>query len=273
MKLQGILNQGMQRIARAVIAQEEPMGPPMDEPEGTTMPEGGKPKVLGVEKQAWSSGGYSGEVTDIDVFSSAAAEQMMAPFEEVQVSEVLQFLQDEYEVSPEELLEESGKSHPDQGFIRMNAPETVENMHLGDLRLAVRGARLGFSGNTYNTSWWGPTFDYTMLPEGDSDEPYAGGILLIRTHESGDVRGGSWGSYSDDKAYRIGSYAEEVPWYDLRLTVILNTDRGEVLLDAEDDEAYHFIVVKDETGTFGTDDYVDYDNLMEAFDWEGQHLW
>lgn len=255
MKLK-INDQGIRRIARALKGQEIP-----EPSEG-----GSKPKVLKVKKYALGSS--SGEdISEDELFNSSGLDKMMEGVPEASPEEVLQFIQENYGVSADDVLEHTGKSGP--GFLRMNIPESVEKMDIGDIEYGAGVAGIGVRDNTYNWSWWGPTAQFTMLFNGGDDDPYNGGILLLKAHMGGDVRGG----YDSGKAYKLDSYAEQAPWYAYRLTVSIDTDKGNILLDSEDDEAYYFSVDEDQTGTFNNEHSIKYDDLMEALEWGDNDIW
>jgi hypothetical protein len=127
---------------------------------------------------------------------------------------------------------------------------------------------VGRGDNTYNWSWWGPTLHIRTLGDA-TEEPYAEGVVLARPHLGGDVRG----NYADAQAFLLENYAEEVPWYDVMLSIHINTDRGHIFLDSEDTEGYTFRVETDETGTWGADDDVRSDAIESELDWGDKSLW
>lgn len=145
----------------------------------------------------------------------------------------------------------------------------VDKMSVDDVeRIIIDHLDIGQRDNSYNWSWWGPTVLSHLLgpasPDG-SAEPYEEGAIIVSMHLGGDVRG----NYGNAKAFKLNSYAEEAPWYRYGLTVYITTDRGEITLDAEDSEAYHFHVHKDETGTWGEGDNITYDDIDKLLEWGG----
>lgn len=153
------------------------------------------------------------------------------------------------------------RTYPD-----LHIPYDAEVDDIYDL---VREQGEGISDNTYNWGYWGPVLDFIILGNATED-PYSDGVILVKRHLGGDVRG----NYAAPVAFRLESYAEEVPWYDVNLYVEIKTNKGVIKLDAENPEAYTFNVYEDETGTFKDDSYVKYDDLTRELNWEdAPDLW
>ena len=119
--------------------------------------------------------------------------------------------------------------------------------------------------NSYNQSWWGGVIDFGVLAEGDFDRA----LCLVRFHIGGDVRG----NYTDIKAFEMDSYLEDFPMYRDRLTYIIKTDKGTIILDSDDWEGYSFNVAEDETGTFEDGDFIKLDELEDYFDTDDVDLY
>lgn len=216
---------------------------------------GGLPKVISVDKYAMND---DGKTIDYDTFISAGVSEIFdSP--ELSVEEVLSYVQEHYATNLEDEIQSTMERfrHLDKN------PEPV--LDIDYLMSAIQEGNIGRTENTYNWSWWGPTVHFTILgPSEIEGEPYAECIILASTHNGGDVRG----NYALPKAFKLMSYAEEAPWYAYRLYVNIKTDKGDLTLDASDDEAYHFYVGRDESGIFGEGESVSYDDLEKKLDWE-----
>jgi len=134
--------------------------------------------------------------------------------------------------------------------------------------LKMHGGKGVIRGNTYNDSWWGPTVEYLCLPSTSSglEGPC---LVFLQLHGGGDVRGG----YAHSGAFWVDYFLEDMPWFDMQLYVSITTDRGEVVLQANDLEAYYFTVLEDETNVLEVEEDVSYDQLTQLFDWGGNSLW
>lgn len=140
---------------------------------------------------------------------------------------------------------------------------------MDDIYDLIREQGEGISDNTYNWGYWGPVLDFILLGEA-TEEPYSDGVILVKRHLGGDVRG----NYAGPVAFRLENYAEEVPWYDVTLYVEIKTNKGTIKLDAENPEAYTFNVYEDETGTFEEGAWIRYDDLTRKLNWEdAPDLW
>lgn len=120
------------------------------------------------------------------------------------------------------------------------------------------------SDNTYNWSWWGPTLNFMVVNGQDdaSDPMHAECLIFARAHLGGDVRGnyGNYSVYLNEEFYNCFH-----PWH---LVVNMTTSDGKtVTLESEDDEAYRWICVTDETGTLDTDGHsYKRDEILELFE-------
>lgn len=114
--------------------------------------------------------------------------------------------------------------------------------------------------NTYNRSYWGNAIIYCTM-ELENEER----LVFLAMHISGDVRG----NYKPFKAYRF-DHIEDEPYYNWKLYVEIKTNKGEVTLDAEDDEAYHFVVGRDENDLIGENESIDYEGIKEKL---GVDIW
>lgn len=118
--------------------------------------------------------------------------------------------------------------------------------------------------NTYNDSWWGGTRQFMVLKNDedkvDFDYPT---IVFISYHRGGDVRG----NYEKYEAFELEEYGyDSLPYFSDRLTYHIETDKGKITLDTEDNEGYYLMVVEDETGTLEVDDSTTYEDLGEKID-------
>jgi len=223
--------------------------------------EDSKPVVVAVKKWAMSSSG--GQDMDYDTFARAKGSDLPAIFGSAPLTS---------KQAIRKLIEMGwDPSEFDEIEAQTDARDLDEDERV-DMLQDWADAN-GRSDNTYNWSWWGPTLNFTSVQEPDeSGDPWKPAIYFVRAHRGGDVRG-NYGAYS---IFYLKAPGEEAPWYDWRLTVELEmADGSTVLLDAEGDEAYHFYVVEDPTGTFRKDHTVKYDDIMAAFDFEehGQDIW
>lgn len=153
------------------------------------------------------------------------------------------------------------------------ARDKEEDQTADDLMDFLGDRDIGSADNTYNWSWWGPTIHFLFLEaKGSYRDSYNPGLLFMRMHHGGDVRG----NYGYAKAFWLDSYAEEAPWYDLSLSVEITTDRGTISLTAENTVASFWIVEEDETETWegGGGTYVRTADLWSALIWdEVRDLW
>jgi len=225
MRTRGISDAGFVRLAKAVKGQEDL--PPVD------IDQSAKPTVLEVDKYVMDNNGNDWSYDDF--LKQPDWERLLNPMSD---QDLAQYVSGEFGI------------------------EIPPDADAEDIMWTLKKEGIGVQENTYNSSWWGPTIQYTLLGPA-TDEPYAEGVLIISQHLGGDVRG----NYAADKAYKVESYVEEAPWYSCRLSVNIKTDRGTISLDAEDTEAYHFYVNSDETGIFGNDSSISYDDLQKKLDW------
>jgi len=127
---------------------------------------------------------------------------------------------------------------------------------IDDIVDAIEGERFMMADNTYNYN--APfVFDFRYV---ETDDPYDEQLYFVREHRGGDVRG----NYGNYMAVEMDS-VEESPLYG-RISVYLETDKGDVTLDSESIEGYNYEVIKDETGTFEEYENVSADDIEEAFD-------
>jgi hypothetical protein len=245
----GLADKAIERVAQMLGGPENPEIPavPGEEDLG-----GGLPKVLSVEKYVVSDNGKDFEYED---FMNASPEEIVN-VPPLSVEEVLAYVKEYYQTDLENEIQET------LDYGKQRYPD--DKLDMDYLESAIRKGRIGERGNTYNWSWWGPTIDFTILGPADSSidgEPYAECVLLVSSHRGGDVRS----NYGIPLAFKLDSYAEQAPWYEYHLNIDIETDKGKIRLNAEDDEAYHFYA-EDETGTF--DNSVSYDDLEKKLDWE-----
>jgi hypothetical protein len=248
----GLADKAVGRIAQMLGGPENPEIPavPGEEDLGS-----GLPKVLSVEKYVMSGMGKDFSYED---FMSVSAEELMGE-PALSVEEVLAYVKEYYQTDLENEIQET------LDYGKQRYPD--DKLDMDYLESAIRKGRIGESGNTYNWSWWGPTINFTILGPADpaiDGEPYAECILLVSTHGGGDVRG----NYGIPQAFKLGSYGEEAPWYMYNLYIDIKTDKGKLIIDANDDEAYNFSVGQDEAGIFGEGENISYDDLERKLDWE-----
>lgn len=207
-----------------------------------------KIKVWGVEKSVYSSSGFTNPPIKYEDFVHPSKTDLKKMFggHVMSAAELRRYVQLHYHQLP---------IRPSMGIEEISDLLWEEN--------------IGQSDNTYNWSWWGPVLQFTLLGPAARD-PYKDGVILVKRHLGGDVRG----NYDMAIAIRLESAAEEMPWTDCRLEVGIKTDKGIIHLDAEDDEAYHFVVAQDETGTWNEGDDITYDDLTRELNWEdAPDLW
>jgi hypothetical protein len=126
----------------------------------------------------------------------------------------------------------------------------------------LKDQNAGDADNTYNQSWFGPTIEYYLVGE-MTTEPYAGGVIFTSIHLGGDVRG----NYAQWEAYRVDSFGEQFPTVTARLSVEITTNKGNIWIESEDEEAYDFYVNTDETGVLGENESVDFDQIESELAW------
>jgi hypothetical protein len=235
MRLSGISDKGFQRLAQVM---EDQMSLP-GVPESI--------EVLGVEKWVSSSSG---------ALDSGPYDEVMGwPIEKLMGGEP---------VTPDHALNalDSGDVDDADDFdddeelvnVSVEVPdETYES-------IVAEARERGVPGDTtYNAGWWGPDVAYIIL----AGELGEGEILVAANRGTGLA--------SEGVIVKLDSY--ELPWYDLSLNVTIKTNKGNILLDSTDTEAYYFTVYEDETGTFeeGTD--VSYQELEEKLPNVDQFFW
>jgi len=169
------------------------------------------------------------------------------------------------EMSEEELYEYVSEHYPNVDLEPFTDETTVE-----DIEEAVRESDVGTRDNTYNWGYWGPVLVFHILGPA-VDEPYSEGVIIVSRHLGGDVRG----NYAAPRAFKLETYAEEVPWYDVTLGIRITTDQGNIWVDSSDIEGYEFYVSEDETGTWEEGDTITSNDLESELDWdeEGVYLW
>ena len=116
-----------------------------------------------------------------------------------------------------------------------------DSVDIDDIVDAIEDHRKIKGDNSYNYS--APfVFDFKYVK---TDDPYDEQLYFVREHRGGDVRG----NYGQYMAFQLDS-VEEHPLYG-RISVYLETDKGDVTLDSESIQGYNYEVsFKDETGTF-----------------------
>lgn len=246
---------------------------------------GDKPTVTHIEKYAMDiEGGNDRDYKDF-VFASDPA-SIMPDAVEMTGGQLALYILEQYETPiwdymdrpPEVEALGEPEDYPggeDEYYEKMDAliDAQVGEMSVDDVeRIILDHLDIGTRDNTYNWSWWGPTIVFQLLGPASPDkdgEPYSEGVLIMSMHLGGDVRG----NYGAAKAFKLESYAEDAPWYRYRLAVRLQTDRGDIALDAEDDEGYHFYVAEDQTGTWEEGDNVSARDLESQLEWAGLDLW
>lgn len=135
-------------------------------------------------------------------------------------------------------------------------PTLKDSVDIDDIVDAIEDHRKIKGDNSYNYS--APfVFDYKYV---QTDDPYDEQLYFVREHRGGDVRG----NYGQYMAFQLDS-VEEHPLYG-RISVYLETDKGDVTLDSESIEGYNYEVINDETGTFEEYENVNADDIEEAFD-------
>ncbi len=242
---------GLSRIARLLTSQQQEM---FDDPKLQERPreeigrdqrrsEGKLPIPLSVKLHPSSSSGYTSPPDELDGnwdFDTLFGQPSMT-FDEV----------------ADYILEE-GSTDIREGL----SPEEIATTNVVDVVELMRDHGIDMGGNTtYNWGWWGPDMAFNIIGPG-AEEPYGECVLLI------DFGTTAFPSH----AYKLESYAEEAPWYDLRLSIVIETDEGTIRLDSEDTEAYRFSAYEDETGTWQQWDSFDYNELMEKLDWDSSEL-
>lgn len=259
MKPPGVPDNALSRIASAmgIEAQQEEL---FDDPELQQRPqeeierdqrrkEGIFPIPQAVEMWPYSRGGYVNDsmIRTLDDFNNLSDADLPQLFGEAMTPEELnEFVQEYYGV---DLMAEWTAEERATATIQ----ELADALREGDI--------VGHGNTTYNWGWWGPEMSFMVLGDAE-EEPYGSGVVLV-----------SFGIYANyPHALRVESYAEEAPWYDLGLGIEIKTNEGDIKLDAEDDEAYHFYVREDQTGTWAEDDSIDYQDVMKNLNWEDSDL-
>lgn len=210
-----------------------------------------KPKVLSISRDVMSSSGAGFNGTLEDMHKADASELFSVP------------------MSPEEVILYVDKLGVDiHEHLNVEDPNSIT---IDEVEDAIQEANIGSRDNTYNSGWWGPTMvSHVVGPA--SDEPYAEGVIIVSMHRGGDVRG----NYSSAQAFKLESYAEEAPWYDTSLSFHIQTDQGNITVDAEDLEGYSLVVHEDETGNFDSEANVkasDIEGVLDFEDSEQYDLW
>jgi hypothetical protein len=208
-----------------------------------------KPVVRSIEKTPMSSSGYTDPGDYEDFVHNPDLEKIFGGTE----------------MNERALYRYVRKHYPEVQLPPLSDDPTVD-----DIEDALMEANVGQRDNTYNWSWWGPTLVFQLLGPA-TDDPYNDGVIIVSPHMGGDVRG----NYGSAQAFRLETYAEEVPWYDVMLTVSIETDRGRIVADSSDIEAYDWYIHEDETGTWEEGENITGNELESALDWqeEGVYLW
>lgn len=198
-----------------------------------------KPKVLHIEREVMSSSGagYNGS---LEAMQNADLSEMFP--EEMSPQGLIAYIEQNYDVD----LFDPG-----------------DELTIDSVESAVQEAGIGERDNTYNWGWWGPTMVLHVLGPAN-DEPYSEGAIIVSPHGGGDPRG----NYGSARAFKLESYAEEAPWYDAHLVFLIQTDKGNIVLDAEDAEGYSLMVGEDETGIFSPDETVNATDVESELDFE-----
>ena len=200
----------------------------------------GKPKVKSIKKYALSSD--KGKIIDYDKF--------------VRLTEADEFAQKK-SLSVKEVKEILNNLQPDEELDKLDDMDDIVD-YLSDKSIIKKG-------NTYNQSFWGNAIEYGSMGIGESDGEQ---LIFLSMHIGGDVRG----NYTKNKAYKYENI-EDVPFYQWNLIVEIKTNKGDIRLQSEGDEAYHFIVEKDETGTWKEGDSMKHPDLEEKLDMDKKDIW
>ena len=200
----------------------------------------GKPKVESIHKYALSSD--KGKEVDYDKFVRLTDADVFAQQKSLSVQQVKDILND---LEPDEELDK------------------LDDMD--DIVEYLSEAGIIKKGNTYNQSFWGNAIEYGVMGIGKSDGEQ---LIFLSMHIGGDVRG----NYTKWKAYKY-EHMEDAPFYQWNLIVEIKTNKGDIRLQSEGDEAYHFIVERDETGTWEENDGIKHPDLAEKLDMGGKDIW
>jgi len=208
-----------------------------------------KPVVQKIEKFAMSSSGYTNPGDYEDFIQGNPLDQLFGG----------------HEMSDRALYEYVQENYPEVDLEPFTDETTVE-----DIEQALIEANVGIRDNTYNWAYWGPVLVFQLIGPA-AEEPYSEGVIIVSRHLGGDVRG----NYAAPRAFKLKTYAEEVPWYDVTLGIRIETDQGNLWVDSSDVEGYEFYVSEDETGIWEEGDTITSNDLESGLDWdeEGVYLW
>jgi hypothetical protein len=254
MKRIGLFDESLQRLAQMV-----PQTPV-------------KPKVISVQKYVNSGSGYTSPPSDYDEFLSTSMADMDnlwggTPFSP---DEVVAWLERNMGVdfshlgTPVDNSEDLMMSTEQRDEMDEDEDEgpSVTGLSMKDIIDELRSKNLGNWDTTYNWGWWGPDMTFGIFSE-SSDPMWGEALVIVGLGTS--VPGDSGKAYLVDSVQEL---AESAPFYDIHLSIKIETDQGEIFLDNEDDEAYTFSV-SDENDLLGGQSSVQIDDLDDLLDWGG----
>ena len=285
-KLKGLTDQATKRIGKFMQAQEEPT------------PEGGKPKVLSIEKHVGSSGGYNWDVNEMEspnydqVMVSNAPELNSSAEKMSPVDVVVWILTDEdSELNDMFTLDDFVDEGTEHGYRSVTDedlddfdfdPQIRREENADAIRAAVSGITMnevseicsekgvGHIDTTYNWGWWGPNMTFHAIMGGDE---FNGPCVLLCTL-------GTYRNFGDDEAILLQDFAEEAPWWDLNITLEIETDQGKLLFWGEDTEAYYWAPSSGNNDPellerlgWEEDQSIEVSEIEEKLDMNGQYIW